>query len=220
MSNQTNRKTPVTATVQGKGIFERWGGAVVESNRWFLGFILMCVICAVQLYAITAMLPLKTIVPWMVTVKDTGKVDGTPVESINFTPDENAKRYFLKEWVTKVFTLDRYLTEKYLIESYNLVRGQGSEEFRRFIEDNKPLIALRSDPSLVQNITIRSVSFIQDSAALIRIRVETRNSQGLKYADKLVTAHFSVIPPKTEAEIYANPIGLYITHFAVSEDVN
>jgi len=156
----------------------------------------------------------------MVTVKDTGKVEGTPLETIKFEPSENSKRYFLKEWVTKVFTLDRYFTEKYLIDAYNLVRDQGTDEFRQYIDANKPIVALRSDPTLVQSVIIRSVSFIQDSAALIRIRVETRNGQGLKVADKLVTVHFSVIPPKTEQEIYANPIGLYITHFAVSEDIN
>lgn len=220
MSNQPIKKSPITAVVQGKGLFERWGGAVVESNRWFIGFVFMCVVCLVQLYAITSMLPLKTVAPWMVSVKDTGKVEGTPIEAIKFVPDENAKRYFLKEWVTKVFTLDRYLTEKYLIDAYNTVRGPGAEEFRQYIETNKPIIALRSNPNLVQNITIRSVSFIQDSAALIRIRVETRNAEGLKFTDKLITVHFSVIPPKTEQEIYANPIGLYITHFAVSEDIS
>lgn len=220
MSNQTLKKSPVSASVQGKGLFERWGGAVVESNRWFIAFLLMCVIAVVELYTITSMLPLKTVVPWMVTVKDTGKIEGTPVEALQFTPDDNAKRYFLKEWTTKLFTLDKYLSEKYLLDAYALVRGQASEEFRRFIEENKPLIALRADPALVQNITIRSVSFVQDNAALVRIRVETRNSQGLKSADKLLTIHFSVIPPKTEAEIFANPIGIYITHFAVSEDIN
>lgn len=213
------KKTPINAVIKGKGLFERWGGPVVESNRWFIGFVFMCFVCGGQTYAISTMLPLKTVAPWMVTVKDTGKVEGTPIEAIKFAPDENAKRYFLKEWVTKVFTLDRYLTEKYLIDSYNTVRGQGAEEFKQFIDTNKPLVALRSDPNLVQNITIRSVSFIQDSGALIRIRLETRNGEGLKFTDKLITVHFSVIPPKTEEEIYANPIGLYITHFAVSEDI-
>ncbi len=220
MSNNLNRKTPVSATVHGKGLFERWGGAVVESNRWFIGFIVMCVICLVQLFSIIEMMPLKTVVPWMVTVKDTGKVEGTPVESIKFTPDENAKRYFLKEWVTKLFTLDKFLTEKYLIDAYNVVRGQGAAEFRQYIDETAPMTALKADPTLTQGITIRSVSFIQDSAALIRIRVETRKNGGIKFTDKLVTVHLSTIPPKTEAEIYANPIGLYITHFAISEDVN
>ena len=220
MSNQINKKTPINATLQGKGLFERWGGAVVEANRWFIAFVLMCVICIVEMYAIMQMLPLKTVVPWMITVKDNGKIEGSPIEALKFTPDDNAKRYFLKEWTTKIFTLDRYFTEKYLTEAYSVVRGQATSEFRQFIDDRKPLIALRTDPELVQNITIRSVSFVQDSAALVRIRVETRNNQGLKVTDKLVTVHFAVIPPKTEAEIYANPIGLYITHFAVSEDIN
>jgi len=79
---------------------------------------------------------------------------------------------------------------------------------------------LRVDPQLVQNITIRSVSFVQEMAALVRIRVETRSNTGITFKDKLLTVHFAVVPPKTEAEIYANPIGLYITHFAVSEDIN
>lgn len=220
MSNQINKKTPISATVKGKGMFERWGGAVVESNRWFIAFIVMCMVAVLQMYALMQMLPLKTVVPWMITVKDTGKIEGTPVEALKFTPDDNAKRYFLKEWTTKIFTLDRYLTEKYLVEAYSKVRGNATSEFRQFVNESQPLVVLRTNPELVQNITIRSVSFIQDSAALVRIRVETRNKTGLKYSDKLVTIHFAVIPPKTEAEIYANPIGLYITHFAISEDVN
>lgn len=220
MSEDRIKKSPITATTKGKGLFERFGGPIVDRNRWFIGFVIMSGVAIAELQVINNMLPLKTVVPYMVTVKDTGKVEGTPVETINFTPDENAKRYFLKDWVTKVFTLDRFLTEKYLIDSYKLVRGQGSEEFRQFIETNKPLIALRSDPNLVQAVVIRSVSFIQDSAALVRIRIETRNSEGVRFADKLVTIHFSVVKPNTEQEIYENPIGLYITHFAVSEDIN
>lgn len=214
------QKTPITAITKGKGMFERWGGSAIESNRWFIGFLVLSVVCLVQLYTISAMAPLKTVVPYMVNVKDTGQVATTPVAAINFTPDENAKRYFLKEWVTKVFTLDRFLTEKYLIDAYSLCRGQGAEEFRAFIEENKPIIALRSDPNLVQNMTIRSVSFVADGAALIRIRLEKRNAEGLKLSDKLLTVHFSVIAPNTEQEIYTNPIGLYITHFAVSEDIS
>lgn len=220
MSNLGMRKQPITATVKGKGLFERWGGSVVEANRWFVGFLLMCGICLAMLYTIMSMIPLKTVVPYMVTVADTGKPYSTPVESIKFTPDENTKRYFLKEWVSKVFTLDRFLTEKYLVDAYSSVRGTASEEFRQYIEEKQPLFALRSDPILVQTVIIRSVSFVQDSAALVRVRIQTRNAEGLKFTDKLVTIHFSVIPPKTEQEIYANPIGMYITHFAISEDIS
>lgn len=220
MSNKINKRVPISADEAGKGLFERFGGSVVEANRWFIGFCLMCVVAIVQMYLINQMLPLKTVVPWMVTVKDTGKVEGTPVESLKFTPDENAKRYFLKEWTTKLFTLDRFLTEKYLTEAYSVVREQAIPEFRQYIDEHKPLIALRVDPQLVQNITIRSVSFVQEMAALVRIRVETRSNTGIIFKDKLLTVHFAVVPPKTEAEIYANPIGLYITHFAVSEDIN
>ena len=214
------KKTPITAITKGKGLFERFGGAVVESNRWFTAFIVMCFVCLVQLYSFNSMLPLKTVVPYLIQVKDTGQIAAKPIEAANFTPDENAKRYFLTQWVTKLFTLDRFLTEQYLVDAYSVCRTEAAEEFRSYINENQPIVALRSDPNLVQNITIRSVSFLQDGGALIRVRVLRRNAQGLKTSDKLITVHFSIIPPKTEQEIYTNPIGLYITHFAVGEDIS
>lgn len=203
-----------------KGFFERWGGASVESSRWFAFSIVVVLALIGQTIAIMQMLPLKTVQPYKITVTDDGRVTGTPVAAEAYAPGENEKKYFLSQWTTKLFTLDRFFTEKYLLDAYALTRDQAASQFSDYINRFQPLVALKADPTLNQQVTVRSVSFVQQGVALVRFRIDTRSAKkSVVSKDLLITVYYAVIPPKTEEEIYQNPIGLFITQFSVSEDI-
>lgn len=203
-----------------KGFFERFGGATVESSRWFTFSIVLVVVLIGQSIAIMQMLPLKTVVAYKIGVTDEGRVAGTPFAAEAYTPGENEKKYFLSQWTTKLFTLDRFFTEKYLLDAYALTRDQAASQFSDYVNRFQPLVALKADPSLNQQVTVRSVSFVQQGVALVRFRVDTRAAKkSVVSKDMLLTIYFATIPPKTEEEIYQNPIGLFITQFSVSEDI-
>jgi type IV secretory pathway TrbF-like protein len=217
------KNSPVTAFEKARiKWFEQYGSAVVGSNRMF--FLAMSMVVAVVALCITIMMmmPLKTVQPYLVKVNADGMPTATPVAMESYRPGEAEKKYFLSDWAVKLLTLDRFLTNKNLLDAYARARDKAIPEFAEYVETNKPAEALRLDPNLTRIAKIRSVAFISDGAALVRAALETRSGKGQAITRKnvILTIHYSLIPPRTEQEIFDNPIGLYITHFALSEDLN
>jgi type IV secretory pathway TrbF-like protein len=55
----------------------------------------------------------------------------------------------------------------------------------------------------------------------VRVRAETRSLGSAVQSRTLqVPVHYAIVPPKTEAEIIQNPIGLYVTRFNVAEELS
>jgi len=218
------RNSPTTALQKARQRwFEEYGAAGMNSNRMFVGLMASLITNISLGIALAVMMPLKTVQPWMVKVdKEEGVATATKVGTAPYQPGDPEKRYFLAEWTTMLLTLDKYMTEKNLVKAFYRTRGKGSSEFGDWVDVNKPAEALKLDPSLTRNIQIRSISFVADGAALVRVSLETRTSAQSSPIRKnvIATIHFAVIPPTTEQEILENPIGLYITHFAISEDMN
>jgi type IV secretory pathway TrbF-like protein len=211
---------PITANAAAKGFFERFGGPTVESSRWFSVSVLLLIVVLAQGIAISQMLPLKTVVPYKIEVTADGRITNQPIAATEYVPGINEKKYFLSQWTTKLFTLDRFFTEKYLLDAYAITRDQASSQFSDYVSRFQPLIKLKADPTLNQQVTIRSVSFVQEGVALVRFRIDTRaDKQALVSKDLMLTINYAIVTPKTEQEIYQNPIGLVITQFAVSEDI-
>ena len=217
------KNSPLTAFEKARLVwFQLYGSAVVGSNRLFIVTLVVCITCIGQGIAIMSMLPLKTVVPYIVKVNNDGMVTSNPVEMSNYTPGDAEKKYFLSDWSVKLLTLDRYLTNKNLLDAYERVRDKATNEFADFVATNKPAEALKLDTQLTRGVKIRSVAFISEGAALVRLVTETRAGQGQSYIRKnmIITVHYTLVPPKTEQEIFSNPIGMYITHFSLSEDLN
>lgn len=223
MSKDSLNNAPVTAFEQSrKKWFELYGSAVVGSNRMFLVSVALSVTCVALCLTIMSMMPLKTVVPYIVKVNGDGMVTTTPVEMVSYQPGEAEKKYFLSEWASKLLTLDRFLTQKNLLSAYERVREKATNEFADYVATQKPIEALKLDSLLTRGVKIRSVAFIGDGAALVRVVTETRAGKGQTYSRKnmILTVHYTLVPPKTEQEIFDNPIGMYITHFDLSEDLN
>lgn len=223
MSKEKLRNAPVSAFEQArKDWFEKYGSSVVGSNRLFLGFIFVSIVAVSEAFTISSLFPLKTVTPYLVKVNGDGLVTSTPVEVVSFQPGEAEKKYFLSEWTSKLLTLDRYMTNQNLLDAYSRVREKAASEFAAYVAENKPAEALKLDGQLTRGVKIRSVAFIGDSAALVRVVTETRAGKGQTFTRKnlILTVHFTLVPPKTEQEIFSNPIGLFITHFDLSEDLN
>lgn len=200
--------------------FEAYGSSIVEKSRWFTIAVAEMVCIVALVIAIATMMPLKTVVPYVIKVSSEGNVTATAAGVQAYKPEEREIRYFLSQWVTKLYTLDHSLTEQhYLPEAYALTRDKAIDEFTSWIDQNKPLVVLQSNPTLTQSVIVKSISFVQEGVALVRFRFESRTTEKVIITDRLLTIHYAVIPPKTEKEIYENPIGLFITHFAVSEDI-
>ncbi len=201
--------------------FEIQGSVVVERNRCFLISLGLLGVLLVLCLALLGMLPLKTVVPFVLEKTDEGAVWPAPRVARNFQPGDPEKRYFIAQWVRNLLTLDAHLTEQSLADAYRLTRGKATVEFTDWIKRMQPLKVLKQDPTLTRTVSISSVSLIQDQVALVRVVTESRNvGNPLARREKFIlTLDFSTVPPRTEEEVLANPVGLFVTHFLVNDDL-
>lgn len=201
--------------------FERYGSAIVEKNRYFLLSVIGLAVIIALAFSIMAIAPLKTVVPYVIKVSDNGSVTVDPSAARqNYKPGTAEMQYFLAKWVEKLMTLDTYLTERNLNEAYLQTRANAMSEFTEYMQKEKPIEITRKDATLTKVVKINAVTFLQDGVALVKATTQKRSSN-TPAEDKtyLVTIHYAVSPPTTPEMIMQNPLGLFITHFSVVEEM-
>lgn len=222
--NHNLKNSPITAFPEARlGWYEHYGKWVVDSNRWFLGFLIASIVCFAQMIAIYKMLPLKTVVPYVIEVnKTTGAYQASNAAAQNYVAGENEKKYFLAKWAMKILKIDKSSTEKDLISAYAQLVDQAPAEIATWIESDQPLKRLAEDQTLTRDVHIKSVTFPSAEVALVRLTTDERSGrdQKLIVKNRLITIHLKTIAPKDEDEIYINPIGLYVSHFSIVEDLS
>jgi len=201
--------------------FEAYAVPVVERARYFTLSVVLSLAVVAAAIAIAALVPLKTVVPFVIERGENGAVAAIPAAAQKYVPGVAEKRYFIAQWAKKLLTIDHYFTEPYLSDAYLLTRGKATAEFTDWLQKNTPIAELQKDPSLTRTVSISSVSLLQDEVALVRLATERRSmaNPAATRARFVLTVHFTVQPPRTEEELFRNPIGLFITHFAINDDL-
>lgn len=200
---------------------QRNGDSTVGQARLFVlaaGLVVGLIIMGI---AFARMLPLKTAVPYQITFdQSTGKTDARPIKIENFSPSEVQRRYFLAKWVSELLRIDPFTIERDLASAYSIVRGKAVDEFRTYLSSNQVISRVQQDRSLIQTVDMSSLQFLSEGVAQARVvtRQRTGNTVG-EPKRSILTIHYGIEPPTTEAEMLANPVGLFITHFAISEEL-
>jgi type IV secretory pathway TrbF-like protein len=160
-------------------------------------------------------------VPYMVTVDRQNGAAAQPVAAQAFKPDATVRTYFLTQWVEKLLTLDPYQTEKNIKVAYSLTRDKASREFTEFMQADKPIERLVKDRTLTRVPIINSINpGSDDGIAFVRVTTEERSGAGAPTAKSfMLTIHYVLVPPTSEAELRVNPLGMFITHFVKSDEL-
>jgi type IV secretion system protein VirB5 len=199
---------------------EIYGGAMVGQHRMFL-VSLLCVLLALGSFVAYVLNTRNNVaVPWLVEVNQTQGVINKPVRIEPVKPSDAVLKAELGRWVTKVFTIDRQLTQKLFGEANVMTRGLGTEQFTEFRVKQGITERLNKDASLQRRVPEVSVDVSQPGIAFIFLKTQesqgtTANSASASYR---VTLKYELIPPSTEADILANPLGLYVTSLNVIEE--
>jgi len=189
---------------------------------------LLVVALAVAVFMLSAglflMLPLKERIPYVVQVEAdatgqrTGRVTVSDGRVEQFTPDEANIRYFLGKWAIDLLTIDNISRSVRLPASYGLLKGDALRDWRRFItETEKPMARLAEKPSLRQRAELISLTFLNRNTVMIRVKLTTNDHQ--KERRVQITLNYAMVSPKTEEEVYRNPIGIWITTFGVNDEL-
>ncbi len=201
--------------------FERTGSPVVERARYFVLAALFAGAFIALVVALIRLMPLNRVEPYVVQVdKITGETAATRAAARAYKPGDREKQYFIVRYVRGLLQIDRNTVAQSLAEVYRNSRGKALDEFTDFVKTTKPIVRAKTEIDLVRNVEIKSFSLLNEQSAIVRVETVERglNKATLRKAF-VVTLHFAIDPPKTETEIMENPIGLFVTHFAINEDM-
>lgn len=181
-------------------------------------------VALIQGVALVSMLPLKERIPYYLEVEQaTGRVVPTSNVAKSFIPDENNKRYFLKEWVAAMFSIDQLRSRDILLpKAKSMSRGKAIGHYTGWLSRDKTIERMIEKPELTRVVQVKSISFVPgaENVAIIRATFRTEGVAGEALEEgKVITLSYAIVPPQTDEEILRNPIGLFITEFNVDSEV-
>lgn len=205
--------------------FEIFGGVQVANTRLFLIALALGVAVVAEAFAIVVMSPLKTVVPYVIRVNNSGGVNAMLAAAQRFRPNQNEIAYGLARWIVSMLTLDHYLTgnpkHNNVLDAYVMTRGEAAEEFDDWFRKTEPLKAVEQDPSLTRVVHVRNWESVQNGEMIFSVRT-VRRALNVKPVTKKwqITIQYVLVPPKTQAQIMSNPMGLYVTNFSITQDLD
>jgi len=197
------------------------GEPIVERNRWFIfSMVLTCALVA-SLTALNMLMPLKTAVPYIVKVDQaTGEIGAKPIAASGYKPGDSEKKYFLTRWIKNVIDLEPTITERNLRDAFGFIRGKAIDEYKDYMTLTKPLARLREERTLTRKTDIVSFNFMTDNTANVRFQTEERQAGAIPVIKRYAAfITYEIVPPMTDKDIVENPLGLFITHFTISEEI-
>lgn len=204
--------------------FERMGDPVVDRSRYFVWAVSVTILAIAQTGLIYSLFPLKQVVPYVIRVDASGeaKPDSAASGVATYNPTRAEINYFLGRFVRNLMSADARLTEANLKEAWNFVLGKAATEFTDYINRVKPIEMVRKDPSFSRTVNIRSITPVADRVMMVRVSTEDRTGiTAPKTSFWVVTIHYDIVPPSSgeEESILRNPLGLFVTHFEITEEI-
>ena len=181
-------------------------------------------IAALLAIAIVVMMPLKTVVPYTITVdRQSGYVEQVRgLQPGTMTQDAAVTQSFLVQYVIARETFDA--TD--LRENYRKVMLWSAEEARsryaREMQTSNPASPLNQYPaSTILSTTIKSVSLLTPTTALVRfdtVRRDPGASSGQQQSWTAVMAFRYTGAPMNMGDRFVNPLGFQVTRYRRDAD--
>lgn len=199
--------------------------AAARSRRiaWIVASIAVA-LAIVSVGAIMALTPLKTVVPYVVTVdRSTGATDVTQElrGDKSITYDEAIRKYFLADYVRAREGWIPQAREEFFRKVLALSTREEQARWTAFYK--------KDNPDSPQNqftandavfVAIRSVAFISPNVAQVRFVKRLERDTQVIETPAIATITFDVLAkPETEAGRYANPLGFQVKSYRADAEV-
>jgi len=101
-----------------------------------------------------------------------------------------------------------------------MTKGLGEAQFTEFRITQNVVERMTKDPTLQRKASVASVDVSQRGVAFVFVSTQEARGTSANAATSRfrMTLKFELETPKTEAEILANPLGIYVTSMNVSEE--
>lgn len=199
---------------------EIYGSALVGQSRLFVGMGLLGLVAILAVGGMFSLANKSTAVPWLVEVNNDGGVLSRPVKIENIRPNEAVIKAELAKFITKVFAIDRALTPRNFKEANVMTSGMATTKFTNFRASENVAQRLSKETDMTRTVSVTSVDLSQQGIGFVFLSTEENKGQvtGLAKAKWRVTIKYEMDPPKTEAEILTNPLGLFITDLNITQE--
>ena len=199
--------------------------AAARSRRiaWIVAAVAIA-LAVVAVGAVMALTPLKTVVPYVVTVdRSTGATDVTQKlrGDKSITYDEAIRKYFLADYVRTREGWIPQAREEFFRKVLALSTREEQARWTAFYKkDNLDSPQNQFGANDAVFVAIRSVAFISPNVAQVRFVKRLEHDQQVIETPAIATITFDVLSkPETEAGRYANPLGFQVRSYRADAEV-
>lgn len=201
----------------------RIGSARVQAANWRIAAVLVIILCLVLAGGLIYQSSLGTITPYVVEVGADGAVQAVgPAKAMKYAAQEPEIKYFLSQFVqkTRSLPLDPIVAKQNWISAYDFMHQQSAAHTKMtdIVKKEDPLAKVGQE---TVQINIQSIVAVSDNTYQVRWAESLYGSDGKQKDTYRMTGNFTIeiSPPKTEKEIIANPLGMYIKDFYWAKDL-
>lgn len=220
-ARKQNSSEPLSPYDRAKSEWDnRIGTARAQAFHWRLAAILS-LICALGLAAglvhVSAHKDVKT---YVIEVDSLGQPGRINLADNNYQPGSAAAGYFVSQLVTLVRKrpLDPVVVRENWKTAYGFLAGDAVQTMNAYAIADPPIRAVDGQP-LARTVAISNV--LQKSRRSYQVRwVETNSIGGVEQRPDQYTGLFEIewMAPRDEAEVFRNPLGIYIVSFSWSKE--
>ena len=228
MRNLFKRKTasysrPATLDTPYAKAAQEWdnriGSSRVQAKNWRLAAFGALGLATVSTVALIVNASSTHVATYVVPVNEYGKPGRIQLAGQVYQPTTAETAYFLADWVNLVRSksTDGVVIRQNWTSAYNFLAAQAEQTLNAYAKANDPFANIGQEARTVevQNVLPRTKDTFQ-----VQWR-ETTYSGGQPMPPTRWTGLFTirVQPPKTEQQLRANPLGIYITAYQWSQEL-
>ncbi|TWO71438.1 type IV secretion system protein [Caenimonas sedimenti] len=215
--------TPYSLYDDAAGKFaEIWGSSKVNEARFFMIALAAVVLALACVGTVASVMPLKEIRPWFVEVNPITGVVNKPVEIQRVDPNLAVVKAELARWAEAVYAIDPIRSRDSLRWANLRTAEKAVGQFAEFRTRERIFERIQREPDLVREVRVTAVDVSQRGTAFIFLQTAERVGPTSPTPDKVkrfrVTLNYSLVPAKQELDLLSNPLGLFVTFFADTEE--
>lgn len=197
----------------------RIGSAVAQAKNWRLAAFCSLGLAALALGGFIYQASNTNIATFVVPIDKYGRPGRIEVAGQSYKPSTAETGYFLADWVTRTRSksIDAIVIRDNWTAAYRFVAGSAIGQLNDYAKTHDPFANAGA-----QAVSVEIVSVLARSPNTYQVQWrETTFDQGATRATENWTGLFTakINEPKNEAELRANPLGIYITSFQWSREL-
>lgn len=208
---------------------DRYESIQVERNRYFVLLLICLVLLLVSLLANVILIPLKTLVPYVIEVDKTTGITTVvkSADSKSLSSDQAVTIYFLLKYLNARMNYQYDLRQQNADIVRALSTSQTYQDYVQSLDTSNPKspIRLYRDTHVI-DVRVVSYTFPYPNIAEIHFYTETKsvlagdNTPPIRqyWLATLKYTYESTVPLSESARAQMNPLGFFITNFQLSQE--